>query len=325
VSFLHLPHFEDPWLLLLLLAVPLLAIWYVLAQRNRSASAAAFAAPRMQSSVAPRRPGGGRHLPIVVFLLAIAALLIAVARPETKKKVPVERASIVLLTDVSGSMLATDVDPNRLIAAKRAARRFVERVPREVNVGVIAFGSSATVLQSPTRDRLDVDNAIDRLSVRGTTATGDAIRTALSVLKTQPGERGRMPPSAIVLISDGKSVKGEDPVTVAAEAARLRIPIYTVAFGTDQGTITTPGPGGTERVERVPPDPVALARIAEVTGADTFSAQDAGRLNAVYERLGSQLGTREETRQITVWFAGAGLVLLLAGAGLSLGMFGRPI
>jgi Ca-activated chloride channel family protein len=317
--------FAAPLVLLALAAVPLLALWYLLAQRNRRAAAAAFAAPRMQHAVAPRRPGWRRHLPMALFLLAVAALIVAAARPQRTEAVPIERASIVLLTDVSGSMLATDVQPNRLIAAKRAARRFVDRVPDKVNVGVIAFSTSATVLQSPTRDRLDVENAIDRLTVSGTTATGDAIRTALSVLKTQPGERGRRPPSAIVLISDGKSVRGEDPVTVAGEAARLRIPIYTVAFGTDAGTITTDGPDGQERVERVPPDPAALARIAEVTGAQTYSAQDADRLNTVYERLGSQLGTRDEKRQITAAFAAGGLLLLLAGAGLSLRWFGRPI
>ncbi len=317
--------FQTPLVLIALVLVPLLAIWYVLLQRNRRAAATAFAAPRMQASIAPRQPGWRRHLPMVFFLLAVLLLIASAARPEEVREVPVERASIALLTDVSGSMLATDVEPNRLIAAKRAARRFVESVPDRVNVGVVAFSSSATVLQSPTRDRLDVENAIDRLTVSGTTATGDAIRTTLSVLKTQPGENGRRPPSAIVLISDGKSVRGEDPVAVAREAARLRIPIYTVAFGTDAGTITTDGPNGTERVERVPPDPAALAEIAQVTGGETFAAQDADRLNAVYERLGSQLGTRDERTQTTLWFAAGGLVLLLIGAGLSVGLLGRPI
>lgn len=318
--------FAAPLVLLALAAVPLLLVWYLLAQRNRSAAASAFAAPRMQAAVAPSRPGWRRHVPMLVFLLALATLIVAAARPQRTEAVPVERASIVLLTDVSGSMLATDVEPNRLIAAKRAARRFVDEVPRSVNIGVIAFNTTATVLQSPTRDRANVETAIDRLQVSGSTATGDAIRTALTVLRNQPGENGRRPPSAIVLISDGRSVRGEDPVNVAGEASRLRIPIYTVAFGTDAGTITVPDARtGDDRTEPVPPDPAALAQIAEVTGGETYTAASADRLNTVYERLGSQLGTRDEERQITAAFAAGGLLLLLAGAGLSLRWFGRPI
>lgn len=318
--------FAAPLVLLALAALPLLAVWYLLAQRNRRAAGAAFAAPRMQPAVAPRRPGWRRHVPMLVFLLALAALIVAAAKPERTVAVPVERASIVLLTDVSGSMLATDVQPNRIIAAKRAARRFVDKVPEGVNVGVIAYNTTATVLQSPTRDRADVETAIDRLSVSGTTATGDAIATATTLLRNQPGVNGRRPPSAIVLISDGVSVRGTDPIDAAGVAARLRIPIYTVAFGTDSGTITVPDARtGEQRVQRVPPDPASLAQIAEVTGAETFTAASADGLNAVYERLGSQLGTRDEKRQVTAAFAAGGLLLLLAGAGLSLRWFGRPI
>ncbi|MDO8213367.1 VWA domain-containing protein [Conexibacter sp. CPCC 206217] len=318
--------FAAPLVLLALAALPLLAVWYLLAQRNRRAAGAAFASPRMQPAVAPSRPGWRRHAPMLVFLVALAALIVAAAKPQRTVAVPVERASIVLLTDVSGSMLATDVQPNRMIAAKRAARRFVDEVPKAVNIGVIAYNTTATVLQSPTRDRADIATAIDRLTVSGTTATGDAIRTATTVLRNQPGVDGRRPPSAIVLISDGVSVRGSDPIAAASEAAALRIPIYTVAFGTDAGTITVPDPRtGEQRVESVPPDPASLAQIAEVSNGDTFTAASSDRLNTVYERLGSQLGTRDEQRQITAAFAAGGLLLLLAGAGLSLRWFGRPI
>ena len=317
--------FAAPLVLLALAVLPLLAAWYLLEQRNRSAAASAFASPRMQPAVAPNRPGWRRHVPMAVFLLAIAVLIVAAARPERTVAVPVERASIALVTDVSGSMLATDVQPNRMIAAKRAARRFVDEVPKTVNLGVISFNNTATVLQSPTRSRADVLTAIDRLAVSGGTATGEAIATATEMLRNQPGENGRRPPSAIVLISDGTSANGRDPIEAAAEARRLRIPIYTVAFGTDQGTITVPGRDGTERTERVPPDPTALAQIAEMTGGETFTADSADRLDTVFERLGSQLGTRDEKRQVTAAFAAGGLLLLLAGAGVSLRWFGRPI
>lgn len=317
--------FQAPLVLLALAALPLLAAWYLLAQRSRRAAAAAFAAPALQPSVAPHRPGWRRHVPMAVLAVALAVLIVAAARPQRTVAVPVERAAIMLVTDVSGSMMATDVTPSRLIAAKRAARRFVDEVPRSVNVGVIAFNTRATVLQSPTRDREAVALAIDRLAVRGGTATGEAIATAVDVLRGAPGEGGRRPPAAIVLISDGESTAGRDPLAAAAEARRRRIPIYTVAFGTADGTIRTRGRDGATRVERVPPDPDALAAIAEATGGESFTAETADGLSAVYERLGSQLGTRREKRQVTAAVAAGGLALLLAGAALSLHWLGRPI
>jgi Ca-activated chloride channel family protein len=263
---------------------------------------------------------------MLVFLIALAALIVAAARPQKTVAVPVQRASIMLATDVSGSMLATDVQPNRLIAAKRAARTFVEQVPQGVNVGVMAFNTAATVLQSPTKDKDAVKVAIDRLQVSGGTATGQAILTAVRSLENQPGVNGRKPPSAIVLISDGSSTNGVDPMQAAAEAKRADIPIYTVAFGTDGGTITVPNRRtGADETKPVPPDPASLEQIANATGGESFTAQSAEGLKAVYQRLGSQLGTEHHKRQITVAFAAGGLVLLLAGAGLSLGWFGRPI
>lgn len=281
--------------------------------------------PRLQPSVAPRRPRWRRHLPMLAFALALALLVLAAAKPQRTVAVPVERAAIMLATDVSGSMLATDVTPNRLIAAKRAARAFVDEVPRSVNVGVLAFNDEASVLQSPTRNRTDVRAAIDRLAVSGGTATGDAITSALTALRNVPREGGRRPPAAIVLISDGTSTDGRDPIEAAHDALRLRIPIYTVALGTDHGTIRVPGRDGELQVERVPPDPQALDAIARISGGETFTAASTDGLDAVYERLGSQLGRRDEQRQVTTAFAAGGLVLLLAGSALSLRWFGRLI
>jgi len=317
--------FGAPLVLLGLLALPLLVAWYVQQQRVRSAAAAAFAAPRLMPSVAPRRPRWRRHLPMLAFALALALLVLAAARPQRTVAVPVEHASIMLATDVSGSMLATDVAPTRLVAAKRAARAFLDKVPKAVNVGVLAFNNHATVLQSPTRSRADARAAIDRMAVSGGTATGEAIASALTALRNVPGEHGRRPPGAIVLISDGTSTYGIDPVEQARAAARLHIPIYTVALGTDHGTIRVPGPDGQDRVERVPPDPQSLAAIAHASGGEAFTAATTGGLDAVYRRLGSQLGRRDVQRQVTAAFAAGGLVLLLAGAGLSLRWFGRLI
>jgi Ca-activated chloride channel family protein len=319
--------FASPLVLLALLVLPLLVVLYLGAQRTRRAAAAAFAAPALQPAVAPHRPGWRRHAPMLVFLLALIVLIFAAARPQRTHAVPIERASIMLATDVSGSMLANDVQPNRLIAAKRAARQFVSEVPARINIGVMAFNNHASVLQSPTRNRDEIAAAIDRMAVSGGTATGEAIATATQVLQRVPGENGKRPPAAIVLISDGSSDFGRDPVTAAQEAGRLKIPIYTVALGTDHGTITVPragdAPGTVTRT--VPPDPQALAQIAHASGGETFAAGSASGLRAVYERLGSQLGHRNEQQQVTAAFAGGAIVLLLLGAGLSTRFFGRLV
>jgi Ca-activated chloride channel family protein len=262
---------------------------------------------------------------MIAVLLAIALLVIAVAKPQRTVAVPVEHASIMLATDVSGSMTATDVKPTRLAAAKQAARRFVEQVPKRVNVGVMAFNDIASVLQSPTSDRDAVKAAINGMGSSGGTATGNAIATATTVLQRQPGVKGKRPPAAIVLLSDGASTRGRDPVAAAQTARKLHIPVYTVALGTQNGTITVPRRGGGTVTQRVPPDPVALRQIARAAGGQTFTAQTASGLSEVYKKLGSQLGHRNEKRQITNVFAGAAAVLLLAGLGMSLGWFGRLI
>lgn len=318
--------FGAPLVLIALLALPLLGAWYVLQQRTRRAAAAAFAAPRLQPSVAPRRPGWRRHLPMLAFALALAILVLAAARPQRTVAVPVEHAAIMLATDISGSMLAADVRPNRLIAAKRAGRAFLDAVPRSVNVGVLAFNNHAAVLQSPTRSRAAARAAIDAMAVSGGTATGEAIYAAVGSLRQVPGTDGRRAPGAIVLISDGTATSGRNPLSAAALARRLHIPIYTVALGTARGTIRVKDArGGGTHVVRVPPDPAALAAIARVSGGRAFTAANAGGLSAVYERLGSQLGHRHVKRQVTSAFAAGGIALLLAGAAMSLRWFGRLI
>jgi Ca-activated chloride channel family protein len=319
--------FGAPTLLLGLLALPVLVGLYLANQRDRARAAAAFAAPRMTASVTPRRPGWRRHAPMLVFLIALAILILAAAKPQKTVAVPINRASIMLLNDVSGSMLATDVQPDRLTAARSAAKRFVQNVPPSVNVGIMAFNGKPRVLQSPTTDRIAVDEALDRLTASGGTATGRAIQQATAILRRVPGEGGKRPPGAIVLISDGTSTSGVDPVQAAQAARRLKIPVYTVALGTAQGTITVPRPGGQGGTEthKVPPDPRSLEQIARASGGHTYNAADEGRLKKGDEHLGSQLGRKNAKREITAGFAGGGLVLLLLGAALSLAWFGRVI
>src|ERR1700712_2574493 len=189
--------FASPLILLALVAVPLLALLYVRAERDRRARAASFASPALQPSVAPHRPGWRRHAPLVALGLALGVLIVAAARPQRTVAVPVERASIMLATDVSGSMTATDVSPDRLTAAKRAANQFVASVPTKVNLGVMAFNQTPNVLQNPTQDRAQVRDAIAREATGGGTATGEAIAVATGVLNRAPGIGTKRPPAAI--------------------------------------------------------------------------------------------------------------------------------
>jgi Ca-activated chloride channel family protein len=317
--------FAEPAVLIGLLALPLLALFYAAEQRNRRAAAAAFAAPPVQPSVAPDRPGWRRHAPMIAAALALVILILAAAKPERTVAVPVERASIALVTDASGSMMAKDVKPTRLVAAKRAARRFVDEVPSRVNVGLIAFNGTPTVLHSPTRDRDAVRGAIDAMTSSGATATGEAIAAGTMMLRPTGSRARRKPPAAILLLSDGTSTRGRDPVEQARAARRLGVRVYTVTLGTEAGTITVTRQDGSTAVRRVPPDPQSLAEIARVSRGKAYTAGSTDRLEEIYEKLGSELGHKKEKRQITSVFAGGGLVLLLTGIVMSMRWFGRVI
>jgi Ca-activated chloride channel family protein len=319
--------FASPYVLLLLLALPVLAGLYAGEQQRRARAAEAFAVQRMQPSVAPRRPRWRRHMPMLAFLFAMIVLTAAAARPQRSVATPVERASIMLATDVSGSMTATDVQPNRLVAAKQAARAFLDKVPARVNVGVMAFNQTPTVLASPTTDREAARTAIAKMTPSGGTASGEAIATALTALRTNPksqaGKNQQAAPAAIVLLSDGKSTSGRSAVQAARAAGQAGIRVYTVALGTPGGTITVPKRGGGTQTQQVPPDPQALAQIAQAAGGKTFTASTTSGLSEVYQKLGSQLGHKIKKKEITAEFAGGGLALLLLGGVMSLGWFGR--
>ena len=317
--------FAEPAVLIGLLALPVLALFYAAEQRNRRAAAAAFAAPPVQPSVAPDSPGWRRHAPMLAAALALAILILAAAKPQRTVAVPVERASIVLATDVSGSMLAKDVKPTRLVAAKQAASRFVDKVPSRVNVGVLAFNGTPTVLHSPTRDRDAVRAAINGMTSSGATATGEAIAAGVQMLRPSGSQGGHRPPAAMLLLSDGASTRGRDPVEQARAARKLGVRVYTVALGTSNGTITIKRKDGTTTSRPVPPDPGSLKEIARVSRGKAYTAGSTNRLEEIYEQLGSELGHRKEKRQITSVFAGGGLVLLLTGMAMSMRYFGRLI
>jgi Ca-activated chloride channel family protein len=317
--------FAEPAVLIGLLALPVLALFYLAEQRNRRAAATAFAAPAVQPSVVPDTPGWRRHAPMLAAALALAVLIFAAAKPQRTVAVPVERASIVLATDVSGSMLAKDVKPSRLVAAKQAARRFVDKVPGRVNIGALAFNGTPTVLHSPTRDRDAVRAAIDGMTSSGATATGEAIAAGVQMLRPSGSKSNRRPPAAMLLLSDGSSTRGRDPIEQARAARKLGVRVYTVALGTSDGTITVTRKDGTTTTRPVPPDPESLRQIAQASRGKAYTAGSTSRLEEIYEQLGSELGHRKEKRQITSVFAGGGLVLLLTGVAMSMRWFGRLI
>ena len=231
--------FADPLVLLALLAIPLLVWWYAGQQRRRAHAASAFVVPTLTASVAPRRPGWRRHAPMLAFALALVVLIVAAARPQRTVAKPVTEGAIMLANDVSSSMQATDVAPTRERAAQRAARHFLASVPSTVQVGLLAFARTPTVLQSPTPDHALTAAAVGRLpQTSGGTAVGEAIRPPMHQLHDVPQVAGKRPPGAIVLISDGASNVGVGPLVAARQAARAAHPDLHVSVGTPNGTIS---------------------------------------------------------------------------------------
>ncbi len=318
MSFLH------PAVLIALIAIPLLAVWYIGQQRRRRSVAAAFASPVFAESVTPRRPRWRRHLPMVAFATALAVLIAAAARPQRTVAVPVETASIMLANDTSGSMAAKDVAPSRLAAAEKAANQFLAKVPASVKVGLLEFNTHVALLQSPATDHALVSSALAQLRVTGGTAIGDALRTALRTLTSTPKVNGKEPPAAIILLSDGSNDVGSDPITAAEQAATQHIPVYTVELGTAGGTVTEKR-GNKSVTVPVPPNPQQLAEIARVSHGQAFTATNAKGLDTIYQRLGAELGHKKVKHEMTATFAGGGLALLLLGGVASLVWFGRLI
>jgi len=304
--------FVTPLALLSLLAVPAALLAHYAAQRRRRRYPVRYPALATLAAVMPREPQWRRHLPVALFALALGALALALARPQRTVAVPVQRASVVLVTDVSRSMSAGDVSPSRLEAAVSAAESFLERVPDELRVGLVSYSNSAQTLQTPTTDHDQVASALKTLTPISGTLTGAGLNTALDALDVREQGSQRRPPAAIVLLSDGKANDTGAADAAATEARRLRVPIYTVALGTPEGRIEVPTPSGTQ-VMPVPPDPEALQRIADASGGLAFRAADSDELDAVYQRLGSQIGTKPAKREVTSLFAGAAL-LALGGA-----------
>jgi Ca-activated chloride channel family protein len=317
--------FGNPLVLLGLLAIPVLIWWYAGRQRRRAQAASAFVAPHLTESVAPHRPRWRRHVPMLAFVLALAVLIVAAARPQRSVAKPTTDGAVMLADDISSSMQATDVAPSRLRAAERAAERFLSKVPSTVQVGLLEFASTPKLLQSPTSEHALTKAALARAPQTSSgTAVGEALLTATSAVRSVPRIDGKRPPGAIVLISDGASNVGISPLTIARRAAAWHIPIYTVSVGTADGTIQIKH-GTASRTARVPVDPQQLAQIAHLSGGRAFTAADAAGVRAAYDHLAARLGTRRVKEEITAGLAGLGLALLLIGSALTLRWFGRLV
>lgn len=322
--------FEAPLWLLSLAVVPLALAGFLLLERRRSRYAVDFTNLPVLAAVAERTPGWRRYLPLGLLLAALAALGLGMARPNVTLAAPEERASVILVVDVSGSMRAEDVQPTRLDAAREAIRAFLAEAPEELRVGIVSFSDEPQVVVPPTRDRELLDDGVDFLAPGFGTALGDGLVRAVELARSvteadivgeegapEPPPAGEEPLTSILLLSDGAQTRGIATPLEAAELARGRnIPVFTIALGTDDGTIEV-FRFGELQVIPVPPDRETLAQIAEATGGSSFDAPDEQELTEVYERLGSEVGRVEKPREATVAFVVAGAVLLLAAGALA--------
>jgi Ca-activated chloride channel family protein len=306
--------FLEPWWLLAVLPVLALAGVYIWRQFHRKSYAVRFTNVELLRTLAPKGLGWRRHAAAGVLLLSLLVLATAMARPSVDTEEPLERATVMLAIDVSLSMQADDVAPTRLEAAQEAAKAFVAELPVAYNLGLVSFAKAANVLVPPTKDRAAVTAAIDGLALAEATATGEAVFTCLEAIQTVPAAGAEGPPPArIVLLSDGYRTSGRSVEEAAAAAAAANVPVSTIAFGTDDGTVDIGG-----QSQRVPVDRLSLSELAETTQGFFYEAASVNELKRVYEDMGSSLGHRIAPREVTQWYAGIALLLALSAAGLSL-------
>ena len=322
--------FAEPVLLAGFILIPLAVLAYGSLQRRRRRDSAAWANPALVPGLTTARPGWRRHVPPLLLLLALCALIAALARPQRTVAAPQRAANIVMVTDISGSMNATDVRPDRLNAAVAAAKTLTEKVPATFRLGLITFSDFAEQRVAPTTDRPQIKGALDQLVAEGGTAMGDGLERGLFAARTPvPNADGtgvRRLPSVIVLLSDGKNTSGtRDPLDVAREAGSARIPIYAIALGTPGGEVELRDSFGFLQRVQVPPDTETLKEIARVSGGKSYAAADTDKVKEIYANLGTRLSSRSEKQEVTAAFAGGAIVLLIFAGGLSLRWFGRLI
>ena len=320
--------FAEPILLAGFILLPLALLAYGSLQRRRKRESAAWANPALVPNLVAARPGWRRHLPPLLLLLALAVLVAALARPQRTVAAPQRAANIIMVTDISGSMNATDVQPDRLTAATDAAKTLTEKVPPTFRLGLVTFSDFAEQRVAPTTDRGQMRGALDQLVAEGGTAMGDGLERGLLAARTPvpnaDGSGVRRLPSVIVLLSDGKNTSGiRDPVEVAREAGRARIPIFAIALGTPGGEVELRDSFGFLQRVQVPPDTETLKEIARLSGGKSYTATETDKVKEIYANLGTRLSSRSEKREVTAFFAGGAIALLIAAGSLSLRWFGR--
>ena len=315
---MSLSGFEHPWFFLFILVVLGLVGLYVVVQMARQKRMLRFANMELLESVAPKRPSRWRHLPTTLLVLSMVLLTIAMAGPTNDVRIPRNRAVVMLVIDVSQSMRATDVAPNRLVAAQEAAKQFADQLTAGINLGLIAYAGTATVLVSPTTNREATKTAIDKLQLADRTATGEGIFTALQAVATVGAVIGggdEPPPARIVLMSDGKETVPSNPdnpkgaYTAARTAKDQGVPISTVSFGTPYGYVEI-----NEQRQPVPVDDEMLARIADLSGGEAFTASSLEQLKEVFTDLQEQIGYETVKGDASVGWLRLGSLVLAAAA-----------
>ena len=322
--------FGETILLFGLVLVPLAALAYGAMQGRKRREASAFANPALLPNLVTARPGLRRHLPPLLLMLALAVMVVALARPQRTVASPERAATVMMVTDISGSMNATDVEPNRLSAAVKSAKRLTDELPETFRLGLVTFSDFAEQRAAPSTDRSAVSAALDRLTAVGGTAMGlgleRGLEAAMTPVANEDGTGTRRLPAVLVLLSDGKDTQGGvGPIEVAEKARRAGIPIYAIALGTPDGEVEVQDSFGLTTRIQVPPDTETLKEIAKVSRGRFYEAADSAKLEEIYAGLGTRLSSKQVKEEVTVAFAGGALLLLLLGSGLSMAWFGRPV
>ncbi len=302
--------FLNPERLWVLLIVPLLIAGYIILVMMKKKTGMRFTNTAILSQVVPKQSQWRRHLAVALSIAALVALSLAWARPNGVEMQPRERATVVLVLDTSLSMQATDVKPTRLDAAKDAALTFIKALPAQYNLSVVSLSGNPSVRLPPTTDRVQAQQAIRSLKLQESTAVGESLYTALSALQMAPKGTDSSPaPGAIVLLSDGQNTAGRSPAQGANEAKKQNVPVYTIAYGTENGYVDLDG-----KRERVPPDKALLASISAATGGQTYTAENLDQLDRVYNNIRSEVGQTPVKKETTALWAGYGLAFAVVAA-----------
>ncbi|OYN93485.1 VWA domain-containing protein [Enemella evansiae] len=313
-----LPNFSAPGRLIWLIAIPLLVAAYLWASRRKNRRGMRFTNTSMLGAVVPKQSQWRRHLAVAFSLLSLVSLTGAWAKPVAQVDVPRERATIVVVLDVSQSMAANDIKPDRLTVAKNGAKDFVQSLPEKYNVALVAMSGNPSLVIPPTLDRAAMIRGIDSLQLRDSTAIGESIVVGLRALDMAPKDKAdgdKPPPGAIVMLSDGTNTLGRPAEQGAQEAIQAKVKVYTIGYGTENGYVDLDG-----KREAVPVNQAQMERVAQMTGGSYFRAATPDQLKKVYENIGSSVGVEKAERETTAAWAGWGLgfAALAALAAISL-------